>query len=226
MFAIVPHRTARLHRVLSRSILATALMLAISLGLAGTVFAQTDRQSSANRLNALKQRDSELEAARAEQKRAADTEATLKQELATIGDDRKKLNQALIDTAARLRGLEGRIAGTEIRVMLLSKDEQKMRDTLASRRAVMVEVLAAMQRIGRHPPPAVIVSADDALATVRTAIMLGAVMPEMRGQAEKLAADLAALVRVRKAIDDEHERLRADACGARRRAPAHGAPDR
>src|SRR5262249_55471829 len=136
-------------------------------------------QSNASKLNALKQRDSELEAARAEQKRAAETEARLKKELEEIGDDRKKLNRALIDTAARLRGLEGRIAGTEIRLRLLATDEQKMRDKLNSRRAIMVEVLAAMQRIGRHPPPAVIVSAEDALATVRTAIMLGAVMPEM-----------------------------------------------
>jgi septal ring factor EnvC (AmiA/AmiB activator) len=41
-------------------------------------------------------------------------------------------------------------------------------------------VLAALQRIGRHPPPAIMVRPEDALQSVRTAIMLGAVLPEMR----------------------------------------------
>ena len=39
------------------------------------------------------------------------------------------------------------------------------------------------------------VTAEDALQSVRSAMMLGAVLPEMRHQAEALAADLAELVR-------------------------------
>ena len=46
---------------------------------------------------------------------------------------------------------------------------------------------------------------EDALQSVRTAILLGAVLPEMRQQAEALAADLAELVRVRKEIADERD---------------------
>ncbi len=48
---------------------------------------------------------------------------------------------------------------------------------------------------------------EDALQSVRTAIMLGAVLPEMRVQAEALAADLADLLRIRKEIADEKDRL-------------------
>ena len=48
---------------------------------------------------------------------------------------------------------------------------------------------------------------EDALQSVRTAIMLGAVLPEMRVQAEALASDLADLMRIRKEIADERERL-------------------
>ena len=68
-------------------------------------------------------------------------------------------------------------------------------------------MLAALQRIGRHPPPAIMVRPEDALQSVRTAIMLGAVLPEMRVQAEALASDLADLLRIRKEIADEKERL-------------------
>ena len=171
-------------------------------------FAQAEFPKDAGKLNTLRQRDIELEAIRTQQKQAAETETKLKREIAIIGDDRRKLNQALIDTAARARNLESRVVGTENRVNALEDSERKMRESLASRRTVIAEVLAALQRIGRHPPPAVVVSAEDALVSVRTAIMLGAVLPEMRGQAEKLATELSALVQVRKTISEEQERLR------------------
>ena len=75
---------------------------------------------------------------------------------------------------------------------------------------VIAEVLAALQRIGRHPPPAIMVRPEDALVSVRTAILLGAVLPGMRMQAEALAADLADLVKVRNEIAEEKNRLQRD----------------
>ena len=51
---------------------------------------------------------------------------------------------------------------------------------------------------------------EDALASIRTAIMLGAVLPDMRIQAESLAADLSDLVRIRRDIAEEKERLQRD----------------
>ena len=69
------------------------------------------------------------------------------------------------------------------------------------------EVLAALQRIGHRPPPALIASPEDALQTVRTAMLLGAVLPEMRQQVEALANDLTELVGVRKKITGERDRL-------------------
>src|SRR5262249_33206982 len=44
---------------------------------------------------------------------------------------------------------------------------------------------------------------EDALQSVRTAMMLGAVLPEMRQEAEALANDLAELVRVRRETTEE-----------------------
>ena len=158
-------------------------------------------------LDALRQRDQELEAIRTEQKKAAETQAKLKDEIDAIGEDRRKLNQALIDGAARLRDTEDRIAETEGRLKPLDDSERALRQSLEGRRATIAEVLAALQRIGRHPPPAIMVRPEDALQSVRTAIMLGAVLPEMRVQAEALASDLADLLRIRKEIADEKDRL-------------------
>src|SRR6185437_5599598 len=59
--------------------------------------------------DAIKQREQELEAARAAQKSAADAQEKLKADIASIGQDRSKLNQQLIDIAAQVRGVETRI---------------------------------------------------------------------------------------------------------------------
>ena len=161
-------------------------------------------------LDTLRQRDQELEAIRSEQKKAAGTQAKLKDEIDAIGEDRRKLNQALIDAAGRLRDVESRIADSEDRLKPLDDSERSLRKSLDGRRAVIAEVLAALQRIGRHPPPALMVRPEDALQSVRTAIMLGAVLPEMRVEAEALASDLSDLLRLRKEIAEERKRLEHD----------------
>ena len=85
-----------------------------------------------------------------------------------------------------------------------------MRRSLGSRRAVIAEVLAALQRVGRKPPPALLVSPEDALQSVRTAILLGAVLPDMKTEVDTLLADLAELVRLRSEIASERDALGRD----------------
>jgi septal ring factor EnvC (AmiA/AmiB activator) len=70
-------------------------------------------------------------------------------------------------------------------------------------------VLAALQRMGLNPPPAILVRPEDALAAVRSAILLGAVVPEIRTETELLAEDLAALKRITASIGEERDRLTA-----------------
>ena len=74
----------------------------------------------------------------------------------------------------------------------------------------IVEVLAALQRAGRRSPPALLVRPEDALQSLRTAMLLGAVVPELRARAEKLAGDLGELVALRKTIATERDKLAAD----------------
>ncbi|HET7384921.1 MAG TPA: peptidoglycan DD-metalloendopeptidase family protein [Pseudolabrys sp.] len=169
--------------------------------------AQNDK---AEKLDALKQRDEELKSTRDQQRRSAETEAALKHEIEQIGVDRRKLSQDLIDSAGRLRGVESKIAATQERLKPLDDNERSIRKSLDGRRAVIGEVLAALQRIGRRPPPALITSPEDALQSVRTAMVLGAVLPEMRHEVEALANDLSELLAVRKKIDAERDQLKAE----------------
>jgi len=155
-------------------------------------------------------RQEELEKVLAEQKKNADIAAKLKAELDAIGEDRRKLNALLIGSAATIRAVEDRIAAAEGRLNTLQTNEDTVRRSLGSRRAVIAEVLAALQRVGRRPPPALMVSPEDALQSVRTAILLGAVLPDMKIEVDTLVADLAELVRVRSEIASERDTLGRD----------------
>ncbi|WP_346296043.1 peptidoglycan DD-metalloendopeptidase family protein [Rhodopseudomonas sp. P1] len=158
----------------------------------------------------IKQHEQELEAARAQQKNAAEQQDKLKADLAAIGADRTKLNQELIDVAAKVRAVETRISDAEARLRPLDARETEIRTSLDARRGEIGEVLAALQRAGRRAPPALLVRPEDALESLRTAILLGAVVPELRTRAERLAIDLGELIAVRQKIAAERDQLAAD----------------
>jgi murein hydrolase activator len=195
--------TAVCHSVGPRTLLAMVAACALALPF-GPASAQQPT------LDDVKQRDQELGAVRAEQKKALESQKALRDEINAIGEDRRKLNQALIDTAGGIRSVEGRVAAAEARLQQLLDSEGSIRKSLDGRRAVIVEVLAAIQRIGRRPPPALMVKPEDALESVRTAMLLGAVVPEMRAEAEALAGELGDLVRVRAEAAAERDGLARD----------------
>jgi murein hydrolase activator len=160
--------------------------------------------------DAVKQRAQELEAARTAQKNAADAQKKLKADIAAIGQDRSQFTQQLIDIAAQVRGVETRIGDAEGRLRVLDAREQQVRSSLESRRSEVVEVLAALQRAGRRTPPALLVRPEDALQSLRTAMLLGSVVPQLNARAEKLAADLGELVALRLTIARERDHLATD----------------
>ncbi len=149
----------------------------------------------------------ELEAAERLLRAAGEAKVRLDAEVADLRTDRARLNGALIETTGRLRATETRITAVEARLATLLQTEQAIRRSLDGRRAIVVEVLAALQRMGRSPPPAVLVRPEDMLEAVRTSMLLGAVLPELRSETEALAADLSEMVRLRSAAAGERDAL-------------------
>jgi septal ring factor EnvC (AmiA/AmiB activator) len=172
--------------------------------------AESTPQTTAVSPDAIKQREQELDTARAQQKSAAELQQKLAADIASIGQDRSKLNQQLIDIAAQVRGVETRIGDAEARLRPLDSREQQIRGSLDSRRSEIVEVLAALQRAGRRTPPALLVRPEDALQSLRTAMLLGSVVPELHARAQKLTNDLGELVALRKNIATERDQLAVD----------------
>ena len=119
--------------------------------------------------------------------------AAIQQNIASIKKNSADVRQALIESAARRKDLQNKILNSEEVLANLRVREDGIRKSLRGRRAVLSEVLGALERMGRNPPPALLVTPDDALASVRSAILLGAVVPGMRSEADKLVADLQSL---------------------------------
>src|SRR5215207_8148849 len=188
----------------------SASFAATSLSPAAAQSAAPAQQATAVSPDAIKQREEELEATREQQRKAAELQQKLKLDIAAIGQDRSKLNAQLIDIASQVRGFEASIGDAETRLRPLDSHEQQIRNSLEGRRSEIVEVLAALQRAGRRTPPALLVRPEDALQSLRTAMLLGSVVPELRARAEKLATDLGELVNVRKKIATQRDVLARD----------------
>ena len=158
----------------------------------------------------VKLREQELEKLRAEQRKAQEAEGRIRREIESLGDDRRKFNQQIIETASRVVGVEDKIGQAQVRLETLDDREKLLRTSLDMRRNGVAEVLATLQRLSRQSPPALLVRTEDALAAVRSAMMLGAILPEMRLQADALAADLGELAQLRDQIAGERDRLGRD----------------
>lgn len=140
-----------------------------------------------------------------------DRQAELKRDIDALERDRTRVAEQLLAAAGRIRDLEARLTVSESRVVDLDGRVAAVRTSLAGRRDVLADVLAALQRIGRKPPPAIVVRPEDALASVRSAILVGALLPELRTQAEALLADLETLEEIKRSAASERDRFRAEA---------------
>lgn len=134
-------------------------------------------------------------------------------EIENLSTEAQGLRASLIDTARKVREAEERLSEQERRLETLGKQEAALRRSLQARERVTGEVLAAMQRIGRKPPPALLVAPEDVLSAMRAAILLGAVLPEMRDEAMILIADLRTLTELRRQSAAATEQLRRDRDG-------------
>ncbi len=106
------------------------------------------------------------------------------------------LNERLLEAAARVQTHEGKLTGIEGRIGEFEVQEKILRGSLAEREGELSELLAALQRMGRNPPPVMITKREDALEMVRSAMLLATAFPSLKGQANEVAVKLESLVQV------------------------------
>ena len=141
-----------------------------------------------------------------------------------IRTDRIRLTAALIDATEKVHAAETRVAEVEGRLDTLTGSEDAIKRSLEARRGLIAEVLGALLRMGRKPLPAILVRPEDMLLAIRTSMLLGAVVPELRSETEALASDLAELTRVRNSIVADRDMLSQDMRESRDRPDAAERP--
>jgi murein hydrolase activator len=113
---------------------------------------------------------------------AADIDAALKSQ--------SDISDQLIALAKKLQDQEQAMGKADQRVLELESEAIVIRSDLAAKQDVLSELLAGLQRLQENPPPALVVDPHDVLQALRGAMMFGAVVPDMRAQAEELQGQL------------------------------------
>ncbi len=147
--------------------------------------------------------EQQLELSKAEQDR-------ISAEIMAAEEEQQELSEKLVDISQRIQSQEAAITDSEGELLKMNKEEVVILSGLAAKQDVLSELLAGLQRLEQNPPPALVVEPNDVLAALRGAIMFGSIVPELRGQAEELAANLARLQELRANVKNGKETLRAD----------------
>jgi len=150
---------------------------------------------------------SDIEASISISKERADA---LKKEIADMQGDRNKQNAALIAAAQRVKQAETDIAALEEKLGDLIVDELEVRGRLDGADSNISNVLAALERISQNPPPALIVNPSDALGSARSAILISAILPQLKARADAVMADLTKLGEIKAAALRQQDQLEAN----------------
>src|SRR3990172_2842727 len=129
----------------------------------------------------------------------------LTQDVAVLAEERARLNSELIEAGKRVQGSEAKLSETEAKLKDLTDQVDVIRKSITERKETIVKMLSAMQRIGRTPPPALVTRRDDALAVVRSAMLLAQVFPELKYQADNLSQELDGLVKLETGIREQRD---------------------
>jgi murein hydrolase activator len=136
-----------------------------------------------------------------EQRRAIESE------IESVRADRARLSAALIETTAKVQDAERGAAAATDKLASLNAAADELNRSLERRRTVIADVLAALQRMGSNPPPAILVKPDDMAEAVRAATVMGSLVPELKSEVEAARRDLDALADTRKSIAAERDEL-------------------
>ncbi|WP_428979562.1 murein hydrolase activator EnvC family protein, partial [Hansschlegelia zhihuaiae] len=182
-------------------------LFALLVGAALSAAAGASAQDAAGAPDAAAEQRRALEAAREDLKGVEDRRRRLAAEVEGLKGERGKLQASMAAAVEAIRAKEPAVDERGRKIEELAESERQLKASLMARRDVLADVIAALQRMGRQPPPALLVRPNDALEAVRSAILLGAVVPGMRAEAEALGSDLRQMVRLRTMMTEERDAL-------------------
>jgi murein hydrolase activator len=177
--------------------------IAVSAAFLTLLAAPLRAEPASDQANQLSTMEQQIQSSKAEQDRIA-------AEISAAEDEQEQISTKLVDISQRIQSQEATITASEDQLVKLNKEEVVILSDLAAKQDVLSELLAGLQRLEQNPPPALVVAPHDVLSALRGAMMFGAIVPELRDEAEALTAKLARLDEVRTTVKQQKEALAAD----------------
>ncbi len=153
-------------------------------------------------------RRQELETLRRSIGQAARRRTTLAREKEALRKEAEAISARLVELAGRMQAREALIVRNEKRIRELEEKESSLLALLAMNRSAIAELLAALQKLRRDPPPPFVTRPDDVLAAVRGALLLSSAVPQVDARVARLLSSLSRLRRVREGLKKEQEEKR------------------
>ena len=116
-----------------------------------------------------------------------------KQKSDQLSSEAKTLRQRLIATAAKIESLEQETINLDDEIARLEKQNAELTAGFQRDRISVTKLLAILERLQHDMPPALALRPDDALGAARSAMLVGASLPNVYGQAAGLARRIATL---------------------------------
>jgi septal ring factor EnvC (AmiA/AmiB activator) len=147
-----------------------------------------------------------LEEGRQAQARYAQEAEELAGQLATLRKSSIKAAEAVQQHERALSEIEGQLAD-------LAVEERTKSADLHRRGEQYEEVLMALQILARHPPDALALAPGEPVDALRSALLLGAAIPQLEAKARALQIELAALSELHERISRKRGQLVAENAG-------------
>ena len=109
-----------------------------------------------------------------------------------------------------MKTAEADVAAVQNNIGDLIVQELDTRGRLDGADASISNVLAALERISQNPPPALIVDPSDALGSARSALLISAILPQLKAKADQVTAALKKLADIRTAAQAQEANLKAN----------------
>ena len=125
-----------------------------------------------------------------------------------IASELRGLRGQMIQTARAVQEQEAHMTRLEEKLNDLNDEARRQRTTLLERKRQMHGTLAAMERLTRNPPHALLLAPGNPIQVVRSATLLRAAVPQIQTRARSLQEKIAALGRIQADILSQYNQLK------------------
>lgn len=142
---------------------------------------------------------------RAAEKRLAELEKTG----TATARDLQSLDRNLLAAVAEAQRRESQAVAAEKALIELSMRRDHASAQLLENETAYEDLIAALAAANRRRPPALVVSPDQSGTSIRRAVLMGSILPELNARAERISAEIQEINRLQAQIQGERATLEA-----------------